>query len=174
MTLLDEVTPTCAFRVLGDPSPQGGTKSVPIRTKSGKTIYRKVTEGGVNLKSWRTDLSDAARAQAKIHGMFDGPLALDVLLRFHMAQSAPKWAKAQGVLPKATIPDSDKLVRAVGDALKVGGLVKDDARFAIVRVCKIDVWESWVGALVAVRRVEPRFFRPALDAFGADVDTVFG
>lgn len=146
------------FVVYGEPSPQGGTKSVPIHTKSGKTVYRKVTEGGVNLKSWRQEVSTAAQQHAAA-GCFDGPVRLEIQFRFQMPKSRPKWAHLQGWLLKVGAPDTDKLIRAVGDSLKVGGLIKDDALVAQLRVEKVEVSTGWIGAAIRVSALDQRTFR---------------
>lgn len=137
------------FTVYGIPAPQGGTTSVP--TAQG---WRKKTEGGKNLLPWRQGVAAGAKVMAEQHGCLDGPLALDVVFRFPMPKSAPKRIREFGWAPKSTIPDVDKLLRAIGDSLKSGGLVVDDARFADVRVRKISVWESWTGAVIRVGRID--------------------
>ena len=146
------------MRVYGDPSPQAGTKSVPAgRTATGKQIYRKITEGGVNLKPWRDSVSAAAdEARAQVDGVMDGALMLTVLFRFPMPKSRPKWMREQGAVAHTVTPDADKLVRAVGDALKVGGLIADDARLCLLHVGKVEVWERWTGAIIEVATIDPR------------------
>ena len=49
-----------------------------------------------------------------------------------MPASAKKSERLTGWRPKISAPDLDKLVRSVGDSLKEGGLIKDDARFAYI------------------------------------------
>lgn len=148
------------FTVYGEPSPQGGTKSVPIRAKGGAVRgYRKITEGGVNLKSWRQDVSIAARAEAERHGCFDGPVRLEIQFRFQMPKSRPKWAHVQGWLLRVGKPDTDKLIRAVGDSLKVGGLIKDDALVAQLKVEKVECSEGWIGAAIRVTALDQHAFR---------------
>lgn len=158
MTLLDG---RVHFYVLGQPSPQAGTKTVPVRSPSGGTVYRKISEGGAGLASWRQEVAQAARARAEECGCLDGPLSLDVVFRFSMPASRPRWAKVQGVVPKDTAPDLDKLLRAVGDSLKAGGLVRDDARIASITATKVEVWEQWTGASITLRRIDARYFQLA-------------
>lgn len=147
---LDESTRTVTFRVLGEPAPQAGTKTVPIRLKNGRTIYRKITEGGTGLAPWRQAIADAAAAVAGTHGCLTGPLQLDVLFRFQMPKSRIKALQALGVGPRTGKPDLDKLYRAVGDSLKVGGLIADDALIVDSHMRKIEVWHAWLGCIVTV------------------------
>lgn len=147
------------FVVYGDPSPQGGTKSVPINTKSGKRIYRKVTEGGVNLKSWRQEIAGAAEIQAQTHGCHDGPLRLEVEFRFAMPKSRPRWAILQKFLLRISAPDLDKLVRAVGDSLTAGGLIVDDRLICQCKSSKVEVFEGWTGVAIRVTPLDQRTFR---------------
>lgn len=146
------------FEVFGNPSPQAGTKTVPTRLKDGRTVYRKITEGGVDLKSWRQEVSTKAHEQAETVGMLTGPLMLEIRFRFQMPASRPQWGKSQGAMLKVTAPDTDKLVRAIGDSLKAGGLIKDDALIAIVKVSKVEVWEAWTGAAIRLSVLDQRTF----------------
>lgn len=160
--------PVVTFRVLGEPSPQAGTKSVPIRgkggapvtTKDGRPMFRKITEGGVNLKSWRQEVAGEAARVAALSMMFVGPVRLEVLFRLPMPKSRPRWAILQRVLFRVGLPDLDKLLRAVGDSLKVGGLLKDDALIVDVRMRKIEVHESWLGCDVRLTELDQRAIAP--------------
>jgi Holliday junction resolvase RusA-like endonuclease len=149
-----------AFQVLGEPSPQAGMRPVPIRDKAGNVRgTRQVTTGGVNLASWRSEVSAASKAAAEAQGgMLDGPLKLTVIFRFQMPTSRPRWAKEQGFLIRVASPDLDKLVRAAGDAMKVGGLIRDDALFGITHSAKLEVWESWTGAAFKITSLDQRAF----------------
>lgn len=147
---LDMGTRTVTFRVVGEPSPQAGTKTVPIRIKGGRTIYRKITEGGTGLAPWRQAIADDAAKVAEEHGCLTGPLTLSVLFRFQMPKSRGKALQLIGVGPKTGAPDLDKLYRAVGDSLKAGGLITDDKLIVDSHMRKVEVWQSWTGALITV------------------------
>lgn len=139
------------FTVYGLPVPQAGTKSVPAgKTRDGKQIFRHISEGGKDLKPWRQSVSEAARKEAEA-GVLRGALLLDVTFRFPMPASRPKSLRPWSY--KTTKPDTDKLLRAIGDSCKEGGLVSDDAEFAVVRGTKLEVWDSWTGAVVVVRQL---------------------
>lgn len=140
------------FIVFGLPVPQAGTKTVPAgKTRDGKQMYRHVTEGGKDLLPWRQAVAEAARTEAATVGVLRGPLMLDVTFRFPMPASRPKALRPWAY--KITKPDTDKLVRAVGDSCKDGGLVADDATFAIVYGTKVEVWDGWLGARVVIRQL---------------------
>ena len=100
----------------GTPIPQG-SKSV---TRTGIMF-----EANNRLKPWRETMSNAFTAwTATFQGAwepFDKPLAVDVT--FHIPR--PKRPKFD--LP-ATPADLDKYQRALGDAMKTGGILKDDSR----------------------------------------------
>lgn len=145
-----------SFTVYGAPQPQAGTKSVPAgRTREGKQLYRKISEGGKDLLPWRQEVAArAADERAKLDAPLRGAVLLDVAFRFHMPASRPKrlrpWAW------KETKPDTDKLLRAIGDSCKSAGLVADDAAFAVTIGRKVEVWDSWEGATITLTPLGPR------------------
>ena len=100
----------------GTPIPQG-SKSV---TRTGVMF-----ESNPRLKPWRETMSNAFTAwTATFAGAwepYDGPLLVDVTFWMPRPQR-PKYA-----LP-AVKPDTDKLQRALGDAMTTSGLIRDDAR----------------------------------------------
>lgn len=59
--------------------------------------------------------------------------------------------KNAGCIPKTTQPDLDKLLRAVFDSLRQGGLLLDDAQITEVHASKMEHHDSWYGADIAVR-----------------------
>jgi Holliday junction resolvase RusA-like endonuclease len=144
--------------VYGVPSPQAGMRSVPVRAKGGKVVgTRQVTTGGVGLLNWRQAVADAAHAAALVSGKLDGPVRLEVLLRFPLPKSAPRWAHQQAMVPHTGTPDADKLLRAIGDSLKAGGLVADDARFHDVHTLKVKC-AGWSGTLIRVTPEQAQFW----------------
>lgn len=145
------------FTVYGVPVPQAGTKTVPVgKTRDGsRTMFRKITEGGVGLLPWRQAIAEAARVAAVEHGVQHGPLKLDVTFRFPMPKSRPKRMREPGAMVwKLTAPDTDKLLRAVGDSCTEGGLISDDSTFVMVVGRKYEVWDDWTGALVTVQQFD--------------------
>lgn len=139
---------TISFRVHGIPAPQAGSRAVP--TKQGARL---ITTGGTNLKAWRNDVSASAQAAALLYGTLRGPLAITVVFRFPMPKSRPKKLREIGSWWKVTAPDTDKLLRSLGDSLKAGGLIADDALIASWHATKVEVWEQWTGAEIRIDEV---------------------
>lgn len=131
---------TLSFKVLGVPVPQG--------SKDGKIINGRVVMHERNekrLKSWRTDVADAARAAHAGRPPYDGAIwlyATFVMPRPKSARKAARWC--------TVAPDVDKLTRALGDSLTIAGVIRDDARICDARVCKMlaAVDDPWTGAEV--------------------------
>lgn len=135
------------FTVYGIPVPQGS--KVPVKNAVGRIVGSRESNAS-RLRPWRQEVADGAQAMADKHGCLDGPLKLVVTFRFPMPKSAPKVDRVRGWRPKSTTPDADKILRAVGDAMKAGGLVVDDARFADIHVRKVEVFNEWTGAEISV------------------------
>lgn len=104
------------LRVDGNPAPQGS------KVSNGKG--RGFREASKYLPAWRELIRLAAEAEAA--HLDDGPLDFPLHARLDVYLPAPKKSKF-GKYP-AGPPDLDKLQRAVGDGLKAGGLIMDDAR----------------------------------------------
>lgn len=137
------------MRVLGIPEPEGS--KVPFVDKVGRAHVR--ASNAKALASWRHDVSLAAeQARGGLDAVLDGPLVLEVTFRFPMPASRRKAVRVAGQCFKDTAPDLDKLVRGVGDAIEAGGLICNDARFAITYACKLEVLDAWTGADITIRR----------------------
>ena len=136
------------FVVHGVPAPQAGTRSVP--TRDGR---RQISTGGVELASWRAECASAAGlARFQHRGVcFDEPITVQAHFRFPMPPSRPRWMRDLCDYPKATQPDLDKLQRALGDALKSGGLIRDDSIIVEWRASKTEVWQQWTGVAVLIK-----------------------
>jgi Holliday junction resolvase RusA-like endonuclease len=140
---------TVRFNVLGNPAPQAGMRAFKV----GEQI-RMASTGGKHLSDWRHSVSvAAAKAAQDVLGCISGPVAVSVTFRFAMPESRPKRFRAFGMY-KVSAPDNDKLQRALGDALKVSGLIADDARIVVWHVDKIEVWQQWTGAIVQVSSID--------------------
>ena len=99
-------------------------------TQGSKNVFRgRVVESSKGLKTWRLAIAWEARAIRNTLDVWPltGPLALSCVFWF----ARPK-KPAHSYPP----PDLDKLVRAVGDACKVGRLIGDDAQFVSLDACK--------------------------------------
>lgn len=139
------------FDVVGSPAPQGSKSAVMIagrpRLLEGKGDQRQ------RHKSWRATVAAAAREAAPVDP-FDGPLQLTVEFRFPMPAARSKKIRALGRWPKQSAPDLDKLIRSVGDALKEGGMIVDDARLVSIHATKVEV-VGWTGATITLTRTTP-------------------
>lgn len=111
-----------SFFAYGNPAPQGSKRFVG-KNKSGHGV---MVEMSKNLPSWRSAVIDYASV-AYDGPPLDGALELFVLFWFPRTTTARKNATW-----KTPAPDLSKLVRSTEDALKIAGLIIDDAR--IVRL----------------------------------------
>lgn len=119
--------------VAGTPVAQGSKRGIPIyrRTADGREWTGRVVlaeSAGQRLAEWRAAIVHAAR-DAHPGRILDGPVALGLVFRLPRPQR-PRYG-----LP-ATRPDWDKLARAVCDALRAGGLIRDDAQIVYATVSK--------------------------------------
>lgn len=139
-----------SFQIVGDPAPQGSKTAIVTGGKI-KLIEGRNSTGRLRHKTWRDTVANAARDNAPADGPLDGPLGLEITFRMRRPASRPKnhhgW--------HATTPDLDKLLRAVGDALVTGGLIRDDSRIAVTVAYAIEVTD-WTGAEINVRQLAPR------------------
>jgi Holliday junction resolvase RusA-like endonuclease len=138
------------LHIVGDCAAQG-SKTAFVNPRTGRPVMREM--GGVRLKTWRTAVAEAAAEYAELPPL-DGPLWLNVTFRFAMPASRRRAARLAGIAFKSTAPDLDKLVRSTGDALKTAGLIRDDARFARIHADKVEILDGWLGATIAIHRLE--------------------
>jgi len=140
------------FLVQGTPSPQGSHTAVMLGGRAGL-----IPAGNANSrrrhKDWRAAVADAAHEAIGGNPPLDGALILKVVFRCAMPASRSKFLQHLGCTPKSTAPDLDKLLRALGDSLTEGGLVRDDARFATIHASKVEV-VGWTGAEVRIGHLD--------------------
>lgn len=113
-----------AFRVDGVPIPQG---SKTVARGGGKAWLRDAN--GVKLAPWRRRVADAAAEAASVGQSFDCPVWL-VAVFYLPAPKRPRW------WVPAVKPDLDKLMRALGDGIVDGGLIRDDSRITVLALMK--------------------------------------
>ena len=120
------------FTVAGIPAPQGSK----VRTKWG------VREDNPATKPWRSAVAWEATAAMQGSEPLAGALELRVVFGFPRPKSHYRTGKHAGELkPDApryciTKPDTDKLLRAIGDAV-TGICVRDDAQFVEISATKL-------------------------------------
>ncbi|CAB4140677.1 Rus Holliday junction resolvase [uncultured Caudovirales phage] len=106
---------TLAFHVLGTPKPQGSKRHI------GRGV---MIESCKALRPWRDSVAWAAREAMQQQGWEKAEGAMQVTLGFYFTR--PKSAKHRQY--PSVKPDIDKLARAVLDALRSGGVYRDDAQ----------------------------------------------
>lgn len=143
----DPTTEMVTFRAIGDPQPKGSWKVIRGNM---------VPAGGEPQVAWdRAVRAEAEQAARHLARPLDGPLGLDVAFRFRMPASRKPSVLREGWGWCAVPPDLDKLIRLVGDALKVAGAIRDDARICAIYASKYEVAEGWIGADVRIRQLAP-------------------
>jgi Holliday junction resolvase RusA-like endonuclease len=134
------------FLVHGEPAPQG-SKTVG-RSTSGRPFVR---EDNPNTAPWRNAVAAAAHKAMLVERDDDGPtyyrdpiggpVRLEVVFVFSRPRSHFGTGRNAGLLKPsapmfaAKLPDVDKLVRAIGDAL-TGVVLVDDSRVVELRAEK--------------------------------------
>jgi crossover junction endodeoxyribonuclease RusA len=144
------VTDEITLVVYGLPAPQGSKTKLP----NGAMVDGGSKEARSRHRDWRSAVADAAHKTAQGRRPLDGPLMLEVEFRFPMPASRPKREQTAGRIPKQSAPDLDKLVRALGDGLTAGGLIRDDARIWMILASKVEVI-GWTGATVRIKFQQP-------------------
>ena len=99
------------FFIEGTPAPQGSKRHIG----NGRMV-----EASKKLPKWRKQIIDTIQAQ------YEGE-PIDRPVRVTAYFFMPKPAKPRFDTP-ATMPDLDKLCRALGDGLEQSGLLKNDSR----------------------------------------------
>lgn len=134
------------FFVNGNPAPQG-SKNAAAQKKNGRYTGKvNLYESSQALKPWRDTVTWFARRRRQSEPL-EGPLVLTV--DFYL----PKPAQTKYPDYPLGTPDTDKLLRAIGDALTQSGLIRDDAQFVDTHARKR--WTTNTpGALIKIERIE--------------------
>lgn len=111
------------FFVAGIPQPQGSARAFVNK----RTMRAIVTSDNPKLKGWRDTIVLFARKHFR--EATTGPVSLE--LAFYLP--APKKPVRE---MHTTRPDLDKLVRAIGDALKDAGAYADDSQIIFTLAAK--------------------------------------
>lgn len=121
----------------GLPGSQGSKRPVG-QAKEGRTI---MIESDKKVKPWRTDVKDAAENARREAGWLNprrDPIVLVVVFYALRPRNHYRTGKRAGELKDwapehpSVKPDLDKLIRAVGDALKAAGVYQDDSQ--VIRI----------------------------------------
>lgn len=166
------------IRVPGVPVTQGSMDALPQRNRAtgapvlnartGRQVVRQVHHNAAQLEPWRGAVAAAARRAMGRRPMFTGPCMVGAVFTMPRPQSHYRTGKFSAVLrgdaPARPVAhgknDLDKLLRAVFDALKTGGVWADDSLAAELgpRVAKVWCGEdpdafTVPGALITVREL---------------------
>lgn len=103
-------------------------------------------EKNKKLKPWRTEVTEVLQSQWQEQGQeraaLNEPVRVDIQFVYARPDSHYGTGRNTGVLKasaplwKATMPDIDKLVRAILDCLTFAAVVRDDSRVVEVRATK--------------------------------------
>lgn len=136
------------FTVLGTPQPQGSK----TRTRFG------MREDNRDLAPWREAILWAlkrAMREADRHAPMLAPLEIEADFYFCRPRSHYGTGRNAAILKPsapgkyhAQKPDLDKLLRALGDALTIGGAIRDDSQIAITAAHKYWADSAYMTVLV--------------------------
>jgi Holliday junction resolvase RusA-like endonuclease len=137
------------IEVPGEPKPQGSMYG--FKTKTGGIAMRSANPGTM---SWRLDVATSARKIWGDRAPVGGPV--EIYVRFYLPR--PKYHYDKDGAIKAQFaaehhvkaPDLDKLMRAIGDGLKAGGVYRDDSQIHASDGSKCYVQDGWMGARIQV------------------------
>lgn len=144
------MTEQLSFFVAGKPVTQGGMR--PATNKAnGRPIL--ITTGGDGLRPWRNKVRDVATLAVNTQRWAKATGPVEVTMRFLLAMPANRpaaWKRA-GIMPSFKMPDLDKLVRAIGDSMKLAGVYVDDGQISTAHTSKYEVWNNeLIGVEVVV------------------------
>lgn len=146
------------INVRGLPRPQGSIKAMPRRTKTGEFAGIATTYAATTWQ-WRGQVQQAVM-DAHITPPFDG--AVRLRLGFDMPRPSTQLLKGRKTLGRVSpsappwpvvMPDLDKLIRCVSDAITDAGLWLDDAQVVAIEAAKRYVTTP-PGVLITVSTME--------------------
>lgn len=137
---------SATFVVHGIPQPKGSAKMLPRGKRPDGSAVWVVASSNDNLAAWEQAVVWTAKRHAPRSPLV-GPVELTVEFRFPVPKSAPKRQE----LPMTTKPDTDKLLRAIGDALGTAGFYVDDAQITDVTMRKRRAYWGGPGVTITVR-----------------------
>ena len=113
------------IRVYGEPAPQG---SKTARVVNGHVV---MWESSKKLPGWRESVTMACKVAAMEEDVpILGPVELHVT--FHMPRPKSVSRKYPNIAP-----DTDKLLRAIGDSLESSGVLSNDAQIVSIYAHKV-------------------------------------
>lgn len=145
-----------SFEVEGIPIAQGSKRAFNHR-HTGRVVM--LESAGDRLKQWRQKVTLAARQEATKR-FWEPPEAVKVNMLFFMPRPKGHYGTGRnaGTLrPSApehhTVkPDSDKLARAVNDALTDAGVIRDDSTITMLVIAKAYAKNYPPGAHISITK----------------------
>jgi len=133
------------FFVPGIPQPQGSKRG--FVSANGKVS---MVESAAGVKPWRSDVKVFAAQEMKGKELFTGP----VRMRCDFVMKRPMSTPKRPPTPPATKkPDLDKLLRAIGDALKGTVYAEDSLIVEIIGTKRIAEEGEQPGVTVKVNQI---------------------
>jgi Holliday junction resolvase RusA-like endonuclease len=114
------------IRVYGDPAPQG---SKTARVVNGHVV---MWESSKKLPEWR----DSVVMAAKVSFMENNRQTMLGPVSLHCTFFMPRPKSVSRAYPN-TAPDLDKLLRGIGDALQISGVISNDAQIVSIEAHKV-------------------------------------
>jgi len=133
------------FAVSGLPQTKGSTKGFVGRSKKTRKLRAFLTNDNPKNKPWAASVAWEAKRHAPCVPLA-GPVRVELLFRLRKPQRHPKY-----FVHHTKKPDLDKLTRSIMDALKQGGIYKDDAQ-----VCdshQVKIYSDEPGVSVTVKEI---------------------
>jgi crossover junction endodeoxyribonuclease RusA len=129
------------FDIVGRPAPQGSKKSIG---------NNRFIETSKFLPAWRKDVRLAAEHAVTVNGwaIASGPVELEVMFYLDRPSSVSTVKRPYPIVA----PDTDKLLRAVGDSLS-GVVYEDDAQVIRVLAWKVYADTRVPGAFIRVNEL---------------------
>lgn len=122
-----------AFKVFGTPVAQGSMECLGQR---GRIRHLILDSKRVELQPWRGKITAGAKALLDRVGPMAGPLSVSVTFTVPRPPSVPLKKRAYPITRSSG--DTDKLLRAVLDALTDAELIKDDSQ-----VIQSEAWKAY-------------------------------
>jgi len=134
------IRPVIQFFAEGEPAPKGSMKGFVSKGRAMLTNDNAATKPWQLIVAWTARKAMAGRLPLK------GAVRVEVTFQFIRPKSASKRVH------HTVKPDVDKLTRALYDALKQGGVYKDDAQVVVNQSRKL--YADKAGAFVIVEAIE--------------------
>lgn len=143
------------IEVEGIPAPQGSKRAFNHR-HTGRVVM--LESAGDKLKAWRQLVTLKARNVAAMRS-WEPPQAVTTSVQFYLPRPKSHYRtgrfagelKPSAPLFHTTKPDSDKLLRAINDALTDAGVIRDDATITNINVQKAYADHHPTGARITIK-----------------------